>query len=61
MQSPPMIVWAEAFADRVLELHDGRADIHDLIDWGYRLWPEQGHRPAVEVATEQVAKQRPLH
>lgn len=46
-----MIDWAHAFAQRFLEEENSRGDIHDLIDWGYEIYPENRHREPGAVAT----------
>ena len=42
-----------------LSLSQGDGDIHQLIEWGYELWPTQGERDAAEVAKEEFAKANP--
>lgn len=52
-----MTEWALAFAHHFLDAVHGEADIHDLLDWAYELYPANRHLDPVDVAKAQLAEQ----
>jgi hypothetical protein len=48
-----MIDWAEHFAQAFTDLADGAADLHNLLDWAYDLYPSRGQEDPVKVARDE--------
>lgn len=44
--------WASDFAHAYYALVKGEADLGDLMDRGYELWPERMHESPLDVAQE---------
>lgn len=53
-----MTDWAEHFAHVFTDLAHGNADLHNLLDWAYDLYPERGHEDPAQVAREEFKTAR---